>query len=273
MKALRIGLAVVVGALLCAPAWAIAPKASIEGPASVAVNERIILFLSECEGDYKPFLKVKVPNDSPAVVPALFWSEDKKSALGMVMPRAAGLYEFAVVTVGSPTGKPEDLNVAIAIWRVRVGPEPTPPGPGPGPNPPPNPPGPGPNPPPNPPPAPVIVPLSTRLNVIAIYGGMPPNEPNELKFTAVRDDLTLHTTLATTLNTEWRAWTRTNEEIDKLGLRRYLLDPAVGPTILIYDNVGNIYAADGTVGAKKSIPAPMTSADVINLVKRLRGIQ
>ena len=264
-------------------ASAVEPKAGLKGPVSATVGDTITLDLTACQGDGPPFLRVKGPD--AAVKAEILYHQDGSPALARATVTVPGTYEFVLVTVGTtapapvPTPGPTPTpaketapapGIAVDTWSVSVGtqPPPTPPTPGP-----------GPGPVPVPVPIPAIIPAATQLYAVAVYSADTTN-PDEVTFAAVRDDPTLAASLKA-LNVDWRAWDTANPVIDRLSIRPCLAAFGKTPALLIYDALGNVYTATGLpstvtttagVSAKSAIPAPLKSADVVALFKKLRGV-
>lgn len=135
--------------LLPSLALAAEPKAVVTGPPRVASGNVIFLDASQSVSDrpvvWKPI--VKAGQTPPALI--TFDKDGRKGVFALIPNAPDGEHTFALIAVGTPTGKTE-LDFAIEVIQVTVGQlSPIPPTPAPGPTP-----GPAPTPTPTPGPIP-----------------------------------------------------------------------------------------------------------------------
>lgn len=136
-------LACVLVLLLPSLALAAEPKAVVTGPPRVATGNVIFLDASQSVSDRPLIWKPIVKAGQPAPTLITFDKDGRKGVFALIPNAPDGEHAFALIAVGTPTGKTE-LEFAIEVVQVTVGqlspvrPDPTP-APGPTPNPTPTP--------------------------------------------------------------------------------------------------------------------------------------
>lgn len=275
-------------ALLAAPAYAdgpvqsvpvadpvTGPRAYLTGPMASQVGHEFTL---DPRGSSGNSLQIRVSRGPEAVKVLPLYTADRVLARGVVTPSKPGSYEFVIIAGGDPVPPDTSPQWEFGFWTVTVTSDvPTPvPVPTPGPAPTPTP-GPGPIPPPPTPvpptPQPGPIPDSVTLYAVPVFSGGT-NSAEEIAFADVRDEMAVWQPELAAMKIKWLPMDRADPRLATWSGTPFLTDPAAGPTLLILDESKHVYDANGRVlplETAKSFPAPLSTAEMMVLFKRLRG--